>query len=58
MTVTEEDMRPFGGIITLLFREMYPHGSTTLEQMWQDAPEHQWIRTVLRRIGEEAEHGA
>ncbi len=50
MRITVEDMERFGGIIVRLFISMYGD-ETTVEQMRIDAPQHLWIRTVLKEIG-------
>lgn len=49
MRITVEDMDRFGGVIVRLFLSMYGR-ETTVEQMRADAPEHLWIRTVLKEI--------
>lgn len=52
--ITVDDMRPFGFVIVCLFTVTYPDG-TTLEQMKADAPNHGWIRLVLKEWGEDYE---
>lgn len=49
--ITKDDMEQFGGVIVRLFMATYPDG-TTLEQMKADAPQHGWIRLVLKQWGE------
>ena len=52
MIITVSDMEQFGGVIVRLFISMYGI-QTTLEQMKLDAPQHLWIRTVLKEMGYE-----
>lgn len=53
IVIAVEDMERFGGVISRLFLAAYPSG-TTIEQMKKDAPQHGWIRLVLRQMGEKA----
>lgn len=50
--ITKDNMKPFGGVIVRLFMAQYPNG-TTMEQFKADAPQHGWIRLVLKQWGVE-----
>ncbi len=47
MRVTRMDILMYGFVITALFDEQYPSGSTTIEQMETDSATHSWILAVL-----------
>lgn len=49
MNITIDDISGYGFIITALFNELYPTG-TTLEQMQADADSHGWIRSILNSL--------
>lgn len=56
MRVTRMDVLMFGFVITALFDELYPSGTTTLEQMENDSETNGWIKAVLPNISVRKEY--
>lgn len=49
MNVSHDDIVCYGFVITALFDELYPTG-TTVEQMELDADSNGWIRAILNSL--------